>query len=98
VNQFGPEETQVINPHTLKALLDERIRQNKKWGEQNHEPMVWLAVLGEEVGEACQEALRATFGERYDERRRVENFRTELIHCAAVCIAAIESLERNELS
>ena len=37
-----------------QAVLDvvaERDRQDAKWGEQNHNPPVWLAILTEEVGE-----------------------------------------------
>lgn len=30
----------------LKQIVDERRNQNKKWGEQNHHPVEWLAILG----------------------------------------------------
>lgn len=44
------------------AILDEveaeRHRQEGKWGPQSHDPRVWLTILGEEFGEACQAALR----------------------------------------
>ena len=33
----------------------ERARQDKKWGEQNHEPMKWACILGEEFGELQRE-------------------------------------------
>lgn len=47
---------------TDAVLIDvrmERERQNRKWGAQHHTPMEWLAILGEEVGEANKAALEA---------------------------------------
>ncbi len=40
-------------------VLDERNRQDQLWGEQNHDPFTYLAILGEEVGEANKAALDA---------------------------------------
>jgi hypothetical protein len=45
----------------LIEIADERGAQNLKWGAQAHEPSVWLAILMEEVGEAAQAWLQATF-------------------------------------
>ncbi len=73
---------------TLQAINKERMRQDEKWGEQNHNPFVWLAILGEEYGESCKAALE--FPVDYS------NYRKELIEVAAVAIAAIESLDRQE--
>lgn len=41
-----------IRSKVLDDILDERARQDRKWGVQNHHPAVWMAILGEEVGEA----------------------------------------------
>lgn len=38
----------------LLAVADERHRQNLKWGPQSHSSADWLAILGEEYGEACK--------------------------------------------
>jgi len=65
-------------------LLAERQRQDDKWGEQNHHPYKWLAILGEEVGESNKAILEGS----------LLNYRDELIQVAAVAIAAIECLER----
>ena len=65
----------------------ERRRQDAKWGEQNHDAFLWLAILGEEFGETAKAAIEG----------RLADMRTELIHVAAVAVAAIESLNRNEL-
>lgn len=33
---------------TLSDVLAERLRQNEKWGEQNHDAYRWLAILSED--------------------------------------------------
>lgn len=43
----------------IGEILAERRRQEKKWGPQHHGATFWMAILGEEYGEACQEALRS---------------------------------------
>lgn len=84
--------------HMMKVLDDvraERARQNARWGEQNHAPAVWIAILTEEVGEAAREALALTFGEMDEGTGAVLNrWRAELIQCAAVAVAAVEALDR----
>lgn len=71
-------------------VLDERQKQDAKWGEQNHSPAEWLAVLTEEVGEVAQEVLRNRFG-----GRDLSAYRAELIQVAAVAVAMVECLDRN---
>ncbi len=34
-------------------VREERIRQDEKWGPQHHRMADWLAIIGEEFGEAC---------------------------------------------
>lgn len=77
----------------LQEVLAERLRQDAKWGEQNHKPEWWLAILGEEYGEACQAALEAHF-KGYARHGKLDDYRTELVQVAAVAVAAIESLDR----
>ena len=67
----------------------ERRAQDLKWGEQNHDPLQWLAILTEEVGEVAQEVLRNHFG-----GRSLTDYRMEMVQVAAVAVAAIESLDR----
>jgi NTP pyrophosphatase (non-canonical NTP hydrolase) len=71
----------------LQAVAIERIRQDTKWGEQNHSPFGWIAILTEEVGEAAKAAL-----EGY-----ASQYRDELIQVAAVAVAAVESLSRGNI-
>ena len=47
------------NQDIINLILAERKRQDTKWGEQNHNIYKWLAILGEEVGEANKAALDA---------------------------------------
>ena len=70
----------------IKLILEERIKQDNKWGEQNHNIYKWLAILGEEIGEVNKAALEDKYDEIID----------ELIQIGAVTVAMIESLERNK--
>jgi NTP pyrophosphatase (non-canonical NTP hydrolase) len=74
------------NAPILMEVLQERIKQEKKWGQQNHEPLKWNAILGEEFGEVSKAILE----------KDKKNYREELIQVAAVAIAAIDSLDRLE--
>ena len=69
----------------IQLILEERQRQDLKWGEQNHNIYKWLAILGEEIGEVNKAALEDNYDEVID----------ELVQVGAVAIAMIESLERN---
>ncbi|OLV19409.1 hypothetical protein [Deinococcus marmoris] len=87
----------------LAEILAERQRQNAKWGQQDHDPSTWLMVLAEEVGEANQavfETLFPTYDKRAAQRgpRTLAEYRQELIQVAAVAVAAIESLDRQDQS
>lgn len=78
------------------ALLDvkhERKRQDAKWGEQNHKPATWLMILGEEVGEANKAALESLINGQYSPAL-IRKYRDEMVHVAAVALAAIESFDR----
>lgn len=74
----------------LDDVLAERVAQDKRWGQQDHPPHAWLAILTEEVGEVAKEVADATAG---GEWRPVE-YRTEMVQAAAVALAAVESFDR----
>lgn len=82
----------MIGRSVYHDIADERSAQDVKWGEQNHSPPVWLTILGEEYGEACEQTLSMVFYPSNLEA--ASNYRRELIQIAAVAIAAIESLDR----
>ena len=87
--------------NVLEEVQEERLNQNNKWGEQNHNPSIWLAILAEEFGEAAKEVCEYNAVDKnlgllvyY----RLNNMRKELIQTAAVAIQFVESLDRNELA
>jgi NTP pyrophosphatase (non-canonical NTP hydrolase) len=73
----------------LRPLAKERQRQNEKWGEQNHDDEIWLAILSEEIGEVSQALLHNKFG-----GRAKGTLREELVHAAAVAIQWLEYIDR----
>lgn len=78
-------------------IAHERQQAEDRWGQQNHKPIEWGAILTEEVGEASREALEHHFTDFYPpDPERLGRLRKELIQVAAVAVAMIESLERNE--
>lgn len=81
----------------IKEIEAERSRQDEKWGEQNHDLPVWLAVLTEEVGEVAKailEARAALPGNQMASTLYIEDLRKELVQVAAVAVAAIEYIDR----
>ena len=66
-------------------------RQIDKWGIQHHDPLVWNAILGEEVGEVSKAILETWFQDRPGDGG--EEYRKELIQVAAVAISAIRALD-----
>ncbi|MDO4244814.1 MAG: hypothetical protein Q4C89_02180 [Deinococcus sp.] len=74
----------------LGEVLQERERQQAKWGEQDHDPAVWLMILGEEVGEVNNAALEHLMGNLPD----LSAYREELIQVAAVVVQAVENLDK----
>lgn len=71
------------------SITEERQRQDDKWGEQNHDVGTWLAILGEEFGEVCEEIAEAS-ARLLD----VAHLRDELVQTAAVAAAWIEAIDR----
>ncbi len=71
--------------NVVADVLLERKAQDAKWGVQDHIPLYWLAILGEEVGETNKAVLEKDW----------TNYREELVQVAAVALAAIENYDRN---
>ena len=91
----------------IAEIVVERQKQDEKWGEQNHNPIEWSAILTEECGEVAKEALEYHFYTKKNKassdsfvwkKEKLVKYRTELIQVAAVALAMLESLDRNELS
>lgn len=85
-----------LNRESIFAeIINERENQDLKWGEQNHHPMIWLGILGEEFGEVCQAATDA-FMQGRTKPVEYDEYRSELIQVAAVAVSMIECLDRNK--
>lgn len=80
-----------IQQRAVADVLDERVRQDARWGEQNHATFVYLAILVEEVGELAQAELHRIFGGPGGTK---EHVREEAVQTAAVALAIIECLDR----
>ncbi len=91
----------------LNEVQQERARQNRKWGEQNHSAVEWIAIFTEEVGEAARNGVDFHFRnglinpyetetelERNIQIERIMKYRKECIQVAAVAVAMVESLDR----
>ena len=65
----------------LRAINDERNRQDEYWGTpQHHTRDEWMVILMEEVGEAAQALLQKEF----------TDYRAEITQVAAVAAAMLE--------
>lgn len=78
------ERENLVQALCIANVLAERNRQDAKWGVQNHDPMMWTAILTEEVGELAQASLN----------KSMNDFKAEAIQCAAVALAIVEWIER----
>lgn len=88
----------------LNEVKAEIMRQNAKWGEQNHHPIEWIAILTEEVGEASKEIVDWNFANgaidvhkkpsEELQAERLKNYRTECIQIAAVAVQMVECLDK----
>jgi AbrB family looped-hinge helix DNA binding protein len=85
-----------IGERAIQSVSAERIRQDAKWGEQNHDPQYWMGILGEEFGELCQAVNETVFNNGPVEREKggYANMRTEAVQVAAVAVAFVELLDR----
>lgn len=75
----------------LHSVIWERVRQDKKFGEQNNSPLIWLPVLAEELGELSEAVVHTLYGGKYCGLKFV---RAEAVQVAAVALAFVECLDR----
>ena len=74
----------------VRDIARERGRQHVKWGTQRHSWPEWMAILGEEYGEACKESVEVHW-QGVD--IGFSGLRTELVHLAAVAVAIVEHID-----
>jgi DUF971 family protein len=100
----------MVTTDVLALIASERERQDEKWGEQNHPNGTGTFALrmkahGARI--ACDDAhargegtwqhiLEEEFAEAMAEKY-IDNLREELVHVAAVAVAWIEALERQNV-
>jgi NTP pyrophosphatase (non-canonical NTP hydrolase) len=67
-------------------IQEERRKQDKKWGvplERNIPPLMWIAILVEEVGEVAKALLQG----------KNKEVRAEAVQVAAVAVAIVEYID-----
>jgi hypothetical protein len=89
-------QARVAELERLDYIVVERNRQDSKWGEQNHRPNDWVAILGEEFGEAAKSAVELTFGMEIAKEGYEAELQDELTQIAAVAVAFKECLRRGK--
>lgn len=75
----------------IEMVLEERNRQDVKWGEQNHVAPIWGMIIGEEYGEMCKAINEFGFDPTPEKEEQIY---TEAIHTMASCMAMLECMER----
>ena len=86
---------ELIQQRAFQIVRAERIRQDNKWGEQNHPPIYWMGILGEEFGELCEAVNESSFANAdKPQLGGVQNMLTEASHVAAVAVSFMEFLLR----
>lgn len=78
----------------LAEVAQERSRQDALWGEQNHDPQDYFAILAEEVGEVAKEVVEWRFSAPDRRLDRLVLLRAELVQVAAVAVAMVEAIDR----
>ena len=72
----------------INDIRDERVRQDLKFGIQNHSDPYWLAILTEEIGKAAEDVVKIPAG-----LSTTSHLRKELIQVAAVTLAWVEAMD-----
>ena len=82
----------------FQEIRVERHRQNNLFGQQNHNPFIYLSILGEEVGEVHKAALESYDFKtgQFNSEKLEDTYREELIQVAAVAVAMVESFDRTK--
>ena len=86
------DQNQAATGYFREAIQTERQRQLRKWGPQQHTPPEWMAILGEEFGEAC-----AACCDMWIQGQSVEPLLEELVQVGAVAEAAFADLRSREM-
>lgn len=86
-----------MNLKIAREIKAERVSQDHKWGEQNHDDLRWFAIFSEEAGEVAKEVVEAEFTRSMNRRIDHERaLREELVQTAAVAVAWLEAIDRRD--
>ncbi len=77
----------------LVQIRQERVRQDAKWGPQDHSDIEWSLILAEEFGEAMKECNEVHFRDKDP-----AELRKELVQVAAVAVHWLENMGRRKKS
>lgn len=93
------EKIEAVNNQQIDSLfriVDERARQDGKWGQQNHSIEKWMPILMEEVGELSEAVNETIFnnGPEAQKKGGYDNLMKEASHVAAVAVGFMECLQR----
>jgi len=80
-----------VQNEIIKNVIEERRRQDAKWGEQNHVAPIWGMIIGEEYGEMCKAINEFGFDPTPETEEQIY---TEAIHTMASCMAMLECMKR----
>lgn len=72
-------------------VMEERLRQNAKFGPQNHPPMGWHAIMAEEMGEVAKEVVELSFS-----GKAADDYYKELKEAVAVGLAAMQNYNQRK--
>lgn len=81
-----------IHSDVLRAIEEERERQEEKWGQQHHSSAEWLVILQEEIGEACKEIIQDPLA--IDTITPIKALTEELVQATAVLVNWLEDRQR----
>jgi NTP pyrophosphatase (non-canonical NTP hydrolase) len=73
----------------LLAVVEERASQDSRFGQQDHEDLIWGSLLAEELGEVHKAVNDYMF-----KGAPHRDVRMELVQVAAVAVAWVEAIDR----
>jgi hypothetical protein len=88
-----------IQQRVLAEVAAERQRQDEQWGASDHGPDMWALIVAKHAGRLAADALDlgaldGADGRDGDAYLTLQQFRERCVKVAAVCVAAVESIDR----
>lgn len=100
-NRVIKERVRVVMAHmgprteAMHSVLEECDRQDEQWGEQDHHPAYWLAILGKQVGQFGSAVLNREWWT--DKDAATAALRHEAVQTAAVALQVVECIDRGKM-